>query len=426
MSVTPQWLSAVTPGFDSQQQYLQVSQGSSASLSSTTLYNPQNLQADVYPPKQFNTVEAHQQQHPLVQASFRGTQPQPIIPTTHNPQLLSQVSPWDGQYYEPQLSSTEIFELQQPGAESLVTYQQQQASSMAGGYYSPRQLVVPLMYGAQQPALRVQNSDSQQQSEQHTQLVYNLPQQTSGLSHEKGQTLAANTSNPQSVLNKLIGHEPCIHTLNYLEAQIESHLQIGKSQGEQIKVLLEQTAHQKEELTRLQQDCVSKDRTIEALRTQIDDTQKAEVPGLLAVIKEQREELEKLYKISPHGQVEDREKVGGHVYPHGRPLDCQLAGQHHDNNLGDMASRLNLNQRELRRLQDENQAFRLDIGRLERENSELSRLRVDVIELNRRLGETRPLQNTPVAPGQSVSSTALGEREVLLAHCDQISFSRTK
>jgi len=427
MSVTPQWRSAVTPGFDSQQQYLQVSQGASASISSTTVYNPQNLQTEGYLPKQFSTVEGHQLQSQLIQPPFHVTQPQNITPTTQNPQFVSQVTSWDGQYFEPHLPSTEVVELHQPGAESLATYQPQQASSMAGVYYTPQQqLVPPQVYGAQETTFMVQNSDSQQQSKQLTPVAYNLPQQSSWLSHEKGQTVTANTSNPQSVLNKLIGHEPCIHTLNYLEAQIESHVQIGKSQGEQIKVLLEQTNNQKEELKRLKQDCSSKDTTIEALRKQIDETQKAEVPGLLAIIKEQREELEKLYEGSNHGQVKGHKKVGGHVYPHERPLDCQLAGKNYEDSLGDMVSKLNLNQRELRRLQDENQAFRLDIGRLERENSELSRLRVDVIELKRRLGETRPLQKTPVVPGQSVSSTALGEQEVVLADCDQIAFSRTK
>jgi len=284
-----------------------------------------------------------------------------------------------------------------------------------------------VVYGGQQPTLRVQNIDSQQQSKQLTPLEYNLPQQSSGLSHWKGHTFAANPSHTQSVLNTLIGHEPCIHTLNYLESQIESQIQIGKSQGEQIKVLLEQTAHQKEEVKRLKQDCSLKDTTIEALRTQIDNAQKAEVPGLLAVIKEQREELKKFHKRGRNGQGKGRRKVGGDSYPHKRPLDCQLAGQDHEDNLGDMMSRLNLNQCELRRLQEENQTFRLDIGRLERENSELSRLRVDVIELKRRLKETKPLQKTPVASDQSVSSTALSEREVLLTHtCDHVSFARTK
>jgi len=257
-------------------------------------------------------------------------------------------------------------------------------------------------------------------------LVYNLPQQSSGLCNWKGQTLAANPSPTQSVLNTLIGHEPCIHTLNYLEAQIEGQIQIGKSQGEQIKVLLEQTAWQKEELKRLKQDCYSKDTTIEALRTQIDEAQKGEVPGLLAVIKEQREELEKFQKRSRNVQGKGRRKVGGDVYPHKRPLDSQLADKNHEDNLADMVSRLNLNQCELRRLQEENQTFRLDIGRLERENSELSTLRDDVIELKRQLKE-KPVQKTPVNSDQSVSSTALGEKEVLLAHtCDQASFARAK
>jgi len=177
---------------------------------------------------------------------------------------------------------------------------------------------------------------------------------------------------------------------------------------------------------RLKQESSLKDTTIEALKTQINDAQKGEVPGLLTVIKEQREELEKFQKTHK-GQGNGRRKVGENVYPHKRPLDCQLADQNYENKLADMVSRLNLNQCELRRLQEENQTFRLDIGRLERENSELSRLRVDVIELKRRLKEARPLEKGYVASNQSVSSTALSERKGLLTHtCDHVSYARTK
>jgi len=425
MTVTSKWLENNTTGFDSQQQYLQVSQEGFASLSSTTVFNSYNLHTEGYPPNRFNTLDTQQQQNQHVQPSFHDTQPQTMLTTTENPELLSQGIPLDRHYYEQlHLSNTEVAGLQQPGAGSLVKYQQWEPSSMTGMYYGPQQQVV---YAGQQSTLPVQNIESQQQINQLTPLVYNLPQQSSELCNLKGQTLAANPFHTQSVLNPLIGHEPCIHTLNYLEAQISSQVEIGKSQGEQIKVLLDQTAYQKEELKRLKQDCSLKDTTIETLRTQIDDAQKSEVPGLLAVIKEQREELEKFQKRSRNGQGNGRRKVGGDVYPHKRPLDCQLADQNHENNLADMVSRLNLNQCELRRLQEENQIFRLDIGRLERENSDLSRLRLDVLELKRRLKETRPLQKTHVASDQSVSSTALDERKGLLTHTyDHVSFARTK
>jgi len=180
MSVTSQWLTTNTPGFDSQQQYLQVSQGGFSSLSSTTVYNSQNLQAEVYPANQFNTLDAHQQQNPLVQPSFGVVQPQTMLPTSQNPELPPQVIPWDGQYYEQHLSTTEVAKLQQPGTESLVTSQPQQASSMAGVYYDPQQ---PVVYGGQQPTVRVQNIDSQQQSKQLPPLEYNVPHQSSGFSH---------------------------------------------------------------------------------------------------------------------------------------------------------------------------------------------------------------------------------------------------
>jgi len=147
MSVTSQWLETNTPGFDSQQQYFQVSQGGFASLSSTTLYNSQNLQAEGYPPNQFNTLDTQQQQNQLFQPSFHATQPQTMLTTSQNHELLSQGIPWDRQYYEQHnLSSTEVAELKQPGAESLVKYQQHQPSSMGGMYYGSQQQVA---YGGQ-------------------------------------------------------------------------------------------------------------------------------------------------------------------------------------------------------------------------------------------------------------------------------------
>jgi len=203
-----------------------------------------------------------------------------MLTTNQNRELLSHVIPWDRQCYQHHVPSTEV------------AYHPQQASLMAGVYLSPQQ---PVVYGGQHPTLSDQNIDSQQQSKQLTPLAYNLSQQSLGISHEKDQTLTANPSHTQSVLNTLVGHEPCIHTLNYLEAQLESQIKIAKSQGEQIKVFQAQTAHQKEELKRLKQDCCFKEKTIEALRTQIDDIKKSEVPRLQAVIKEQREELEKLH-----------------------------------------------------------------------------------------------------------------------------------
>jgi len=92
----------------------------------------------------------------------------------------------------------------------------------------------------QQPTLTFQEGEFQFQSNQHTPqsnqqtpLVYNPPKQSAVLSNQR----TATQSHTQSVLNKLIGHEPCIHTLNYLEAQVESQKQIGKSQSEQLNAM---------------------------------------------------------------------------------------------------------------------------------------------------------------------------------------------
>jgi len=320
----------------------------------------------------------------------------------------------------------------------MVTYQPQQAMTMSG-IYNPaqsQQVLVPVVYKSQQPTMAVQNSEFQ--SNQLAPLVFN-PQQSSGLiSNQQGQSVVTNPTYTQSVLNKLIGHEPCIHTLTYLEAQIESQKLIGKSQSEQLKTLWEQSALQEQEVERLKLECIVKERTITELRSQIDntkvvETQKTDVPRLRAVIKEHREELERLHKRSPSGGIKDSPKVGRFTNVGAGPLKGPLIRQHREDvvDLTEKVSRLNLNQREISRLQEENQAFRLEIGRLERENSEVTRLREEVLELNRRLKEVRPLQNKHAAAlDQSVSSTGLSGQEAVLVtrpHSgDQISFSRTK
>jgi len=439
MSVTPHWSSALTTGFDSQEQYLQLSQAASANLSTTTVYTQQNPQAESYPSKQFNTVEAYQQQTPMVQQSFTVSQTQPLT-SIHNPQPLTQTVIREGAYYQPQLSSTQVLEISMPsGAEGVVTYQPQQASSMAGIYCNsgqPQQASVPLVYKAQQPTFSFQNSELQLQSNQVTPLVYNPPQQSSGFLNQQGHNLATNPSHTQTVLNKLVGHESCVHTLNYLEAQIETQKQIGKAQSEQLKALWEQSAHQEQVLKRLKLDCSVKDKTIEELRLQLDaskfaESRKAEVPGLRAVIKEQREEIERLHKKSHREWILDSQKRCEYTNDKKRSPKSTFVGRHHEDveNMCDDVSTLNVNELELSRLQQENQTFRLDIGRLERENSEVAKLRIELLELNRKLLETRPLLNISAGLDQSVSSTDLRE-QVMVVHRtlsgDQIPCSRTK
>jgi len=266
----------------------------------------------------------------------------------------------------------------------MVAYQQ--ARSMPGVYNTtqPQQVMVPVVYKVPHSTMKVQSA-----GELHDNYVNPLvrnPSKPSG-AISPGQSVLTNSSYQQSVLNKIIGHEPCIHTLKYLEDQIENQKQIGKSQSEQLKTLWEQSALQEKEIKRLKLECCAKERIIEALRSQIDvtkevETQKAEVPRLRAVINEQREELKRLHKRSPNGRIKDTSKVSG----------------------------LNISELEHSSLKQENEAFRLEIGRLERENSEIPRLREEVRELNRKLKESRPLRNIPAALDQSVSSTGLASR----------------
>merc|ERR1719283_210893 len=138
------------------------------------------------------------------------------------------------------------------------------------GIYNPtqsQQVMVPVIYKAQQPTVMVQNSEFQ--SNHLAPVVLNAPQPSGSGSHQQGQSVVSNPTYTQSVLNKLIGHEPCIQTLMYLEAQIESQKQIGKSQSEQLKTLWEQSALQEQEVERLKLECRVKERTIEELRSEI-------------------------------------------------------------------------------------------------------------------------------------------------------------
>jgi len=437
MSVNPHWPTPVATGLDPQQQYLHVSQAATASLSTTTLYAPKTPHSEGYSAKQLNSVGGHRQQPQLVQPSFIVTQPQQL-PTAYNTRLLPQGITGGGQCSQLQPLNAQVLELQQPGSENLVAYQPQQAMTMPG-IYNPansQQLIAPIVYKTQQPTMTIQSSEFQ--SNQRAPFVLNPPQPTGLTSHHQEHSVVSNPTYTQSVLNKLIRHEPCIHTLTYLEAQIESQKQIGESQSEQLKTLWEQSALQEQEVERLKLEVRAKERTIEELRSEIDnrkvvENQKVDVPRLRAVIKEQREELERLHKRCPDGLIGDNQKVDRFTSAEGGPLKGPLIGQQVEDpgGLADKVNRLNLKKSEISRLVEENQTFRLEIGRLERENSEVTRLRSEVLELSRRLKEVKPLQNKPIAAlDQSVSSTGLSGHEAMSvqkSHAgDQVSFSRTK
>jgi len=232
MSVMPHWQSAATP-----RQYLQLSQGATASISTSTVYTTQNPQAESYPSM---PVEAYHQQTPLVQQAFLASKTQNILPA-YNPQELSQGVPCEGQYYQPPLSAAQAFDQTKPSVASLVTYQQKQPS-MTSVYYStahPQQEVVqPEMHKMPQPQLTFHSNDLSQPSylaanqatvtlqdtelQQHNPLGHASLEQFSEFANHQGHKVTAHSSQTESTVKKLIGHESCIRTLTYLEAQLES------------------------------------------------------------------------------------------------------------------------------------------------------------------------------------------------------------
>jgi len=209
--------------------------------------------------------------------------------------------------------------------------------------------------------------------------------------------------------SKLIQHEPCIHTLRYLEAKVEKEKQIVKARADQMQALLQQSARQKIEILQLKQECDSKDHKIKALKSEIGgehqmETNRAEVARLEAVIKGQREELDRLRTEEDKKRRSEQafmvkleevnpQKVNGvreSRYP------SQMV------NIGEKQPNVEVN-----RLKNENIAFRLDIARLERENSEVYRLKLKRLNLNERLGKvtvSHLTSNTgPLMEGQKMS-----------------------
>jgi len=217
----------------------------------------------------------------------------------------------------------------------------------------------------------------------------------------------------QTLPNQLAGHEPCIQTLTFLESQIERQKLIEKNQSEQLRIMWEKSNEQEKKLEQLKVECRLKDLRIGYLKSRMDpkniiETQKAEVPRLRAVIKEQRDELERLQN-APGGSDTD-DTVKGRRFgngPGGLDTDDTVKGKRCERrsnksryvpsrqnsyNTSSTPTTVDYHPDELGKLREENEAFRLVIGRLERENSEISRLRVEVLQLGQRLREMKPLQ----------------------------------
>lgn len=207
-------------------------------------------------------------------------------------------------------------------------------------------------------------------------------------------------SNPifaQSVLNRLIGHEPCIHTLNYLEAQLETKKQIEKSQDEQLKTLREQSVTLEKEIKCLTLASKEKNSTIDMLRSQIGKsnigTKISAVPRQDSVIKEQQGPNLRLKRRIIKAQTKfpkNHKKISGSRKSN---RGTRLKKIPDVISFRDRVSKQKSEEDELARLRKENETFKLEISRLERENAEVVRLRLEVLDLRRRYGAR--LEETP-------------------------------
>jgi len=225
--------------------------------------------------------------------------------------------------------------------------------------------------------------------------------QTRVLSQAQRYYHSRNFNHAQGVLSHHAGHEPCIQTLTFLESQIERQKLIEKKQSEQLRIMEEKSREQEKKLDQLKVECRMKDLKIENLKSRMDpklcaQTLKADVPHLRAVIQEQWDQLEKL----EHGHsavVTDKSTVKSSRRC-GRRSNKSWNGsvRHITDDASSTVGKVDSHPDDLNKLRLENEAFRLEIGRLERENSEISKLRVEVLQLGQRLHEFKHLQKKTV------------------------------
>lgn len=216
------------------------------------------------------------------------------------------------------------------------------------------------------------------------------------LSQAQSHYRSQNFNQTQGVPSHLAGHEPCIQTLTFLESQIERQKLIEKKQSEQLRIMWEKSNEQEKKLDHLKVECRLKDLRIQDLKSRMDpkrsvEAHKADVPRLRAVIKEQWDELQRL-QHGTSGVVTDKYTVKSKRCGRrsNRSLDDSVKSITDD--ASSTVEKVDSHPNELSKLREENEAFRLEIGRLERENSEISKLRVEVLQLGQRLHEMKPLQ----------------------------------
>jgi len=369
MSVPSYWPS-VTPGSYDPQQLLQFSQAGTTSVATTTVYSP-------LASKQ-TTVKVPQQQAQVVQPIYPQ---QHSMPSTYS---SSQLLQGGGQGLYPLMQGKQVLEVVQTGP----------MTNQPHGVYNQVQ-AQPVMVSsvqASQPALPLRCETSQ--TIHPTQLWVAQP----------GILQQSSFNNPNfvhtgNIPDHLARHEPCIQTLTFLESQIECQKQIDKRQSDQLRIMWEKSNQQEKKLERLKVECRLKELTIEDLKSRIDPrkTNKVEVPRLRAVIKEQRDELERLQQGSDTGVIDTNTAKGRRC---GRKSNKspERPVKRSSGDVSSLSETVDSSQGELSRLRHENQAFRLVIGRLERENSEICKLRVEVLQLGIKLREVTPLQNKATVP----------------------------
>jgi len=364
----PSFWPTVTAGSYDPQQLLQFSKAGTSSFATTTVYSPTA--------SQHGTLKVPQQQAQMVQPIYP---PQHAMPSTQSSNQLIQGG---GQGFHPLLQGKQVIEVVQCGP---VTNQPQ----VMYDQIRPQPVVVSAVQTSQ-PSLPVPCPTIQ--STPPTQLWVTQP----GITNQKSFSVPHFFSK-ENILDPLAGHEPCIHTLTFLEAQIEQQKNIEKTQSEQLRIMWEKSSQQEKKLEQLKAECRLKDLTIEDLKSRIDPRRigyahKTEVPRLRAVIKEQRDELEKLQRGTDTGFTDNQTDKGKRGSRRSnKSLDTPVERSSDD--VSSQTEAVESYQDELTRLRHENEAFRLVIGRLERENSEISKLRVEVLQLGIKLREVKPLQH---------------------------------
>jgi len=366
MSVPSYWPTVTAGGYDPQQ-LLQFSQAGTTSFATTAVYSPTATE--------HTSLKVPQQQSQMVQ---------PIYPQQHAMLSTNSSTPLiegGGQGLHPLL----------PGQQFIEVMQCRPVTNQAHGVCNQiRQQ--PIMVSAvqtSQPSLPVPCTTAQSTSP--TQLWISQP----GINHQKSFS-DPHFGRKEIIAGHLAGHEPCIQTLTFLESQIEQQKHTEKTQSEQLRIMKEKSDQQEKKLDQLQIECRLKDLTIQDLKSRIDprkngDTHRAEVPRLRAVIKEQRDELERLER-GPNTRVVKNKIDKENTFSNRSNKSLDGPAKRRSDDVTSQSGTVDCYQDELTRLRQENETFRLVIGRLERENSEISKLRVEVLQLGVKLREVKPLQ----------------------------------